>query len=54
MWSLHRDNDDVLDDVTPISSGIPQDDFAFSEIFRSVGDASANSTFGTSGFDDIA
>ena len=54
MWSLHRDNDDVLDDVTPISSGIPQDDFAFSEIFRSVGDASTNSTFGTSGFDDIA
>lgn len=36
MWSLGRDNGDVVGHVSPVGSGIVQDDYAFSEIFGYV------------------
>lgn len=33
MWSLGRDNGDVVGYVSPVGSGIEQDQYAFSEIF---------------------
>lgn len=36
MWSLSRDNGDVVGYVSPVGSGIEQTDYAFSEIFGYV------------------
>ncbi|MDE1570344.1 fibronectin type III domain-containing protein [Aquabacter sp. P-9] len=36
MWSLSRDNGDVVGYVSPVGSGITQTDYAFSEIFGYV------------------
>ncbi|MEW6121122.1 MAG: glycosyl hydrolase family 18 protein [Pseudomonadota bacterium] len=36
MWSLSRDNGDVVGYVSPVGSGIEQDHYAFSEIFGYV------------------
>lgn len=38
MWSLHRDNGNGNGGLSPLHSGISQDDFAFSEIFQAVMD----------------
>ncbi len=36
MWSLGRDNGDVVGHVSPVGSGLTQDDYEFSKIFGTV------------------
>ena len=42
MWSLHRDNGDWPGYLSGTSSGIVQDDFAFSSIFKSLTDPASS------------
>ncbi|MEO1459280.1 MAG: hypothetical protein AAFV49_17210 [Pseudomonadota bacterium] len=39
MWSLSRDNGSVQGIVSPLGSGISQDDYAFTQIFNTIAEA---------------